>query len=186
MNDHRNWLKIDTKYEIEKVAKTIHHQVKVVLRKKGIVVAVSGGVDSSVCAALCARALGKDNVLALSLPERDSSSDSIRLGQQIADALGIRLHVEDITNILQGAKCYELQLEAIRQVFPEYGEDWKHKVTLPSILESDRLNLSSLTVQSPTGDQKSARMGCRGRGVSASSTSPTTSRRRGSLPTGWP
>jgi NAD+ synthase len=119
---------------------------------------VSGGIDSSVCAALCTKALGKENILALSLPERDSSSDSIRLGQQLAELLEIKLYKEDITPILKGAKCYELQLEAIRQIFPEYGEGWKLKVTLPSILENDRLNLSHLTVQGPTGIQKSSRM----------------------------
>jgi NAD+ synthase len=119
---------------------------------------VSGGIDSSVCAALCAKAVGKENILALSLPERDSSSDSIRLGQQLTEALGFKLQIVDIAPILKGARCYELQLEAIRRVFPEYGEGWKHKISLPSILENDRLNLSFLTVQSPDGESKSSRI----------------------------
>jgi NAD+ synthase len=158
MNDPNNWLKLDTKQTVEKIIKTIHHQVRTILRKKGVIIAVSGGIDSSVCAALCTKALGKENILALSLPERDSSSDSIRLGQQLADALGVKLQIVDIAPNLKGARCYELQLEAIRRVFPEYGEGWKHKVSLPSILENDRLNLSFLTVQSPTGNLKSVRM----------------------------
>jgi len=158
MSKPQNWLKIETTSEIEKIVKVIHHQVRIVLRKKGAVIAVSGGIDSSVCAALCTKALGNENVLALLLPERDSSSDSIRLGQQLANSLRIKLYNEDITAILKGAKCYELQIEAIQQIFPEYGEGWKQKVTLPSILENDRLNLSHLTVQSPTGVQKSSRM----------------------------
>lgn len=158
MSNRQNWLKIETTSEIEKITKTIHHQVRIVLRKKGAVIAVSGGIDSSVCTALCTKALGNENVLALLLPERDSSSDSIRLGQQLANSLRIKLYNEDITPILKGARCYELQIEAIRQIFPKYGEGWKQKVTLPSILENDRLNLSHLTVQSPTGVQKSSRM----------------------------
>jgi NAD+ synthase len=158
MNDPHNWLKLDAKQTVEKIVKIIHHQVRTILRKKGVIIAVSGGIDSSVCAALCTQALGKENVLALSLPERDSSSDSIRLGQQLTDSLGIKLQIVDIAPILKGAHCYELQLEAIRRVFPEYGEGWKHKVSLPSILENDRLNLSILTVQSPTGNPKSIRM----------------------------
>jgi NAD+ synthase len=158
MNDLNNWLKLDTKQTVEKITKRIHHQVRTILRKKGVVIAVSGGIDSSVCAALCTKALGKENILALSLPERDSSSDSTRLGQQLADSLGIKLQIVDIAPILKGARCYDLQLEAIHKVFPDYGEGWKHKVTLPSILENDRLNLSFLTVQSPSGDQKSVRM----------------------------
>jgi NAD+ synthase len=158
MTDSHAWLTLDTKQAIENITTTIRHQVRTILRKKGAIIAVSGGIDSSVCAALCTQALGKDHVLALSLPERDSSSDSIRLGQEVADALEIKLMKEDITPILKGAKCYDLQLEAIRQIFPEYGEGWKLKVTLPSILENDRLNLSHITVQSPAGIQKSSRM----------------------------
>jgi NAD+ synthase len=158
MSNLHNWLKIDTTLEIEKAAKTIHHQIRTVLRKKGAVIAVSGGIDSSVCAALCVKALGKENVLALSLPERDTSLESKTLGQQLADMLGIKLLTQDITCVLQGAGCYEFQLEAVRQVFPQYGEGWKHKVTLPSILEQDRLNLTYLTIQSPAGDLKTARL----------------------------
>jgi NAD+ synthase len=158
MNDPNNWLKLDAKQTVEKIIKTIHHQVRAILRKKGVIIAVSGGVDSSVCAALCTKALGKENILALSLPERDSSSDSIKLGQLLTDSLGIQLQTKDITPMLEGAQCYKLQGEAIRQVFPDYGEGWKQKVTLPSILEHDRLNVSHLTVQSPDGESKSSRM----------------------------
>jgi NAD+ synthase len=158
MNDPNNWLKLDTKQTVEKIVKTIHHQVRTILRKKGAIIGVSGGIDSSVCAALCTKALGKENILALSLPERDTSSDSTRLGQQLADMLEIKLQIADIAPVLKGARCYELQIEAIRQVFPEYEEGWKQKVTLPSILENDRLNVSHLTVQNPAGESKSSRI----------------------------
>jgi len=158
MDDPNNWLNLETKQTIEKTVKTIRHQVRIILRKKGVIIAVSGGIDSSVCAALCAKAIEKGNILALSLPERDSSPDSTRLGQKLADALGVKIQIVDITPILKGARCYETQLEAIQRVFPEYGDGWKHKVTLPSILENDRLNLSFLTVQNPAGDKKSVRM----------------------------
>jgi NAD+ synthase len=158
MSNPHNWLKINTSSEIEKIVKIIHHQVRTILRKKGVVIGVSGGIDSSVCAALCAKALGKENILALSMPERDSSSDSISLGQQLADAIGVKLQIIDIAPIIKGARCYELQLEAIRLVFPEYDDGWKHKVSLPSILENDRLNISQLTVQNPSGEMKSSRI----------------------------
>jgi NAD+ synthase len=49
-------------------------------------------------------------------------------------------------------------VEAIRTVYPEYGDGWKSKITLPSIIESDRLNVSQLTVQSPDGEQKTSRL----------------------------
>lgn len=158
MNEIHQWLQLDTNKVIDEAIHAIQYQVRSLLHKRGAVIAVSGGIDSSVCAALCTKALGKENVFALSLPERDSSSESKMLGKELAQALGIQLHSEDITPILNGARCYELQLDAIRQVFPEYSEGWKHKVTLPSILEQDRLNISQLTVQNPGGEKKSARI----------------------------
>src|ERR1700737_771560 len=121
-------------------------------------VGLSGGIDSSVVAALAARALGKDRVLGLSMPERDCSSDSLRLGRHVAEACGIECIVEDITPILEAAGCYARQIEAIRSVFPEYGEGWRCKLGLPSILGEDRLNVFHLTVESPDGARRSSRM----------------------------
>jgi NAD+ synthase len=151
-------LKIDANSVIASISTAIKNQVVNVLHRRGAVLGLSGGVDSSVCAALCERALGKENVLALFMPERDSSGDSLRLGKLVADPLDIQTLTEDISPILEGAGCYTRQVEAIREVFPEYELDWKCKVTIPSILQSDRLNLLRLTVESPSGEQKSGRM----------------------------
>jgi NAD+ synthase len=128
------------------------------LRKRGIVVGLSGGIDSSVVTSLCARALGASRVQVLLMPERDSSSDALRLGQLLASQLGTPVVVEDIAPALEAAGCYARQLEAIRTVFPEYGEGYKNKITLPSILDGDRLNVSELTIESPSGERKKARM----------------------------
>jgi NAD+ synthase len=136
----------------------IKAQVLGTLRRRGAVVGVSGGVDSSVVAALCAGALGPGRVLALLMPERDSADESLSLGQVMADHLGIPAVVENIAPILAGAGCYERQAEAIRMVYPEYGDGYRCKVTLPSILDSDRLNLSELTIESPAGERRTARM----------------------------
>jgi NAD+ synthase len=122
------------------------------------VVAVSGGIDSSACAALCAHALGKENVLALFLPERDSSSESLRLGKLLAEKLGIQSVTEHIGPVLDAAGCYRRQDEAVRMVFPDYEPGWKFKITLPSILTSDRLNVSRLTVETLSGEIRNERM----------------------------
>jgi NAD+ synthase len=128
------------------------------LRRRGIVVGLSGGIDSSVVTALSARALGADRVQVLLMPERDSSPDSKMLGELLVSQLGTPVIVEDIAPILAAAGCYARQVEAIRTVFPEYGEGYRHKLTLPSILESDRLNVSELTIQTPSGEFKTSRM----------------------------
>src|SRR6267378_1301794 len=111
-------LKIDPSLTVRHIEDAIRDAVHRQLRRKGAVVALSGGVDSSVVAALCSRALGRDRVFGLFLPEADSSEDSLRLGRMHADHLGIRTVVEDISTILAAAGCYSRRDEAIRTVFP--------------------------------------------------------------------
>jgi NAD+ synthase len=92
------------------------------------------------------------------MPERDSSPDSLELGRVVASRLGVQTVVEDIAPILAAAGCYRRQAEAIRGLFPEYGDGYRCKVTLPSILDGDRINVSTLTIASPGGEQKTARL----------------------------
>src|SRR5439155_1652855 len=80
-------------------------------------------------------ALGRDRVEGLFMPERDSSDDALRLGRMVAEQLGIPTKVENIAPTLAAIGCYDRQNEAIRTVFPEYGDGWKCKFSLPSILE---------------------------------------------------
>lgn len=151
-------LKVDTKKVADEIAERIREQVLGKLKKKGVVVGLSGGIDSSVVSALAVRALGKDKVFGLFMPERDSSGDSLRLGKMMAESIGIQATIEDIAPALAGAGCYERQNEAIRMLFPEYGDGYKCKIVLPSILDSDRLNVSKLTIETPSGEVKTARM----------------------------
>jgi NAD+ synthase len=155
---HRDVLRIDAAGESARIESAIREQVHAVMRRRGAVVGMSGGIDSSVVAALCTRALGKDHVVGLLMPERDSSGDATRLGRQLAEHLGIGYQVEDIAPALAGLGCYQRQLEAIRQVVPEYGEGWRCKLTIPSLLDGDRLSITSLTVAAPGGQQRSVRM----------------------------
>jgi NAD+ synthase len=151
-------LELDAPSEAARIQAAISTQVYRSLRRRGVVVGLSGGVDSSVVAALCARALGANHVLGLLMPERDSSPESTRLGRLIADSLGIETVVEDIAPALTAIGCYQRQLDAIRSVFPDYGDTWRCKLTLPSILEGDRLNVFQLTVESPDGERRTSRM----------------------------
>ncbi len=151
-------LRIDALATAGQIEEAIRQLVLGNTRRRGAVVGLSGGIDSSVVGTLCARALGKERVLGLLMPERDSSEAALRLGRMLADHLGIQAIVEDIAPALRGAGCYERQNEAIRQVFPEYGDEWKCKITLPSILDGDRLNVFHLTVEAPDGDVRTARM----------------------------
>ncbi len=157
MNFSRDVLKINAQEEISKITNAIKTQVISELHRKGAVLGLSGGIDSSVCAALCVQALGSENVFAILMPEKDSSQESIELGKLVANSLNIKYEIFDITNLLEASGCYKNQIEAIREIIPEYGENWKCKVVLPSILDKDRLNIFQLTVQSPEGKTQTKR-----------------------------
>jgi NAD+ synthase len=151
-------LALDAEREVARIREAIEAEVRGHARRRGAVVAMSGGIDSSVVAALCVDALGPERVLGVLLPERDSSGESLRLGTLLADHLGIRRVVEDIAPALAAMGCYDRQLEAIRTVVPEYGEGWRSKIVMPSILAGDRLNVPTLTVADPAGVERSVRL----------------------------
>ena len=113
-------LKIDAAAVSADIESKIRDIVLRKLNRKGVIVAISGGIDSSVVAALCSKAMGTERVLGLMLPEADSSPDSLHFANLLAQSLGIRTHVEDISAILAAAGCYQRRDEAIRKVIPEY------------------------------------------------------------------
>jgi len=141
--------------EIErKIRSIVFHQ----LRRRGAVVGLSGGVDSSVTAALCSKALGKDRVLGLLMPEDESSSDTLPLASQVAQTLGIATIVEDIGPTLRTIGCYQRRDDAIRKVIPEYGDGWKSKIVLPNLVDHANYALFSVVARSPQGETRRARL----------------------------
>jgi NAD+ synthase len=155
----RPYLDFRVAAEVTRLSEGLRRDVLHRFRRKGTVVGCSGGVDSSVVLSLCVRALGKDKVLAVLMPERESSPESVELAQAWADALGVPSVREDLTPILEAAGCYRLRDEAIRKTFPAYGNGWKAKITLPGdLLEHDSLNTFSLTVVAPDGTEYRGRV----------------------------
>src|ERR1700694_4057132 len=152
-----DYLKIDPAEEAERIAATLRHQVLKDLRRRGVVLGLSGGVDSSVVAALCARALGPRKVLGVLMPEQDNDPDSLRLRRAGADRRRIAAVVEDIPPILAGAGCYRRRDEFIRRVFPEYGPGYRCKIVTRKA-PAGGYNLCYLVVRSPGGEEKQARL----------------------------
>ncbi|MFZ2223823.1 MAG: NAD(+) synthase [Candidatus Deferrimicrobium sp.] len=153
------WLDINTAEAIDGISRRMREVVGDTLRKKGVVVAVSGGIDSSVCAALSVQALGASRVFALILPEADSSPESRDRGEILCRHLGVRFEETNITPILSAFGCYRWRDEAIRSVFPEFGAEWKSKIVLSgSPLEGDRMNFFKVVVRNPAGDLLEKRM----------------------------
>ena len=121
------------------------------MRRRGLVVGLSGGIDSSVSCALAVQALGKERVFGIFMPEKDTSDDALTLGTRLAATFGVETCIENIGPALSAIGCYQRQAEAVRTVEPSFGEGWKFKLALPSILKSDRLNVTRLVVESPRG-----------------------------------
>ncbi len=149
-----SWLRLDAEHETTRIAEAMREQVLRRLRRRGIVLGLSGGIDSSVSAALAVEAFGAKRVLGVLMPERDSDPDSLRLGRLVADTLGIDTVTEDIAPILYASGCYARRDEFIRKLVPEYGEGWRCKV----VLTGGAYNITQLVVQCPSGNQKTLRM----------------------------
>ncbi|TKB72453.1 MAG: NAD(+) synthase, partial [Mesorhizobium sp.] len=150
-------LAIDLITETDRIVTALRQQLRG-LRKRGLVLGLSGGIDSSVSVALAARAVGPKNVLCLFMPESDSDPESLRLGRLVAETFGVEAVTEDIGPILRAMGCYKRRDAFIRELVPEYGEAWASKIVIANVLEGGDYNISSLVVQDPEGKQTKLRM----------------------------
>ncbi len=136
------------------IRETVFHR----LRRKGLVVGLSGGIDSSVVGAMAAMAVGSDRVLGLMMPEADSSDDSLTLATALAKTFDIRTVREDVSDTLAAAGCYRRRDEAIRRVVPEYGEGWRCKIVLPDQITQPGYAIFSVVVRAPSGEERRVRL----------------------------
>ncbi len=148
----------DPERVIEEIVERLRSLVTSTLRRRGAVLGLSGGIDSTVCVALCARAFGPKKVLGVLMPESDSASDTLELSGIVADHFEVETAVEDITEMLNAAGCYARRDEAFRTALPQYGEGWKAKIVLPSLLGGDRFRLFSVVAEGPDGERVEARL----------------------------
>ncbi|HEY4130600.1 MAG TPA: NAD(+) synthase [Gemmatimonadaceae bacterium] len=154
-----SYLRIDAAAVTERIVEALRYQLSTELKRKGLVLGMSGGVDSSVCAALAVRAVGAKHVFGLFMPERDSDPESRSIGKEVADSLRIDSTTEDIASTLAAAGCYERRDEAIRRVVPEFGPGWGCKLSLPADrLNTDRLAITDLVVAPPNGEMRRVRL----------------------------
>ena len=129
------------------------------LHRQGAVVGISGGIDSALVLALCAKAFGPEHVIGVLLPEQESSPESAELADQLAAQYGVPTVTEDITGALEGAGCYRRRDEAIKRIFPDFRAGWKAKIVLAgNLLEQAAMNVFRLTVTDPQGQESSKRL----------------------------
>jgi len=145
-------LNINCKEVSEEIQEFVRNTVFNKLKKKGVVLGISGGIDSSVTAAICVNALGKERVFGILMPEKESSEDTLDLSRTITDFFGIDNVLEDITPTLDSTGCYQRRNETIKKIIPEFTDEWKFKIVLPSLLDSDTYRVFSLVAESPQGE----------------------------------
>lgn len=159
MNFSKDVLTVDAQKVCEKICEFIKDQVFIEFKKEGVVVGISGGIDSSVVSALCVKALGREKVLGLFLPEKESSPKSVIYGKLLAQELKIRTELIDITPVLESLGVYQKKEGIVKRIFPEYNPSYKFKMELPqNLLEKDRYNYFLLKIFDPYGKEKSARL----------------------------
>jgi NAD+ synthase len=152
-------IRIDAEAETRRIVDSLRQVVGLKFKKRGAVIGISGGIDSSVCLALAVRAFGPDKVLGITMPETDSNPGSEVLARKLARTFGVPYLVKDLTAALAGFGAYARRDQAIKSVFPEYDATYKAKIVLPSALgDEDRLNVFQLTVISPEGKTKTKRL----------------------------
>jgi NAD+ synthase len=155
-----NWsvLEIDCAQEVDHISTRLREVTARLLHRRGLVVAISGGIDSSVCAALAVRALGTERVFCLILPERDSADDSAERGRILAEHLGVRVETIDVASTLGAIGCYRWRDEAIKRVIPEYDPSWRVKIAITGGLQG-RINQFKVVAQPPGGALHEERLG---------------------------
>jgi NAD+ synthase len=152
-------LKIDPDSELGRLSKFVLDQVNVVFRRKGVIVGLSGGIDSACMAAIAVHALGKDKVVGLILPEKESNPVSSQYALKHAEALGIEFHQIDITPTVDSVSAYSQRDKFIQTLIPDYQPGYKYNITLPTdLLDRDSFNFYRLQVQLPDGGMKTKRL----------------------------
>ncbi len=113
----RDILKIqDMETLIDQLTTRIREDIGTRHNRYGAVIGLSGGIDSSVCMALTAKAIGPEKMLGVMMPEKDSSPDSEELARELADKFGVKVIKEVITGALDGFGCYTRRDQAVKDI----------------------------------------------------------------------
>ena len=145
-------LNLDPEQETDAICRSIRSALINPLKRRGLVIGISGGIDSSVSLALAVKAIGKDRVVALQMPETHSAEETLGISSRLAEHFGVETIHEDITGILEAVRFYERYDQAIQSVIPEYGRGWKSKLVVPDVTTKEGFTYFMVVAQNPDGE----------------------------------
>ena len=145
-------LKLDYAEETKKITTALRQLLSTRLKRRGTVIAISGGVDSSVTAALCVKAIGNRRVIGLQMPEKHSSDETLVLSNKIAEHLDVEKVHEDITGILESVGFYKRYDDIVRSVIKAYGTGWKSKIVTSNMINKKGYTVFSIVAKTPDGE----------------------------------
>ncbi|MDY6903889.1 MAG: NAD(+) synthase [Thermodesulfobacteriota bacterium] len=154
----KDLLVLNPEQEATRICDRIRSLMRNEIKRRGLIVALSGGIDSSVTAALAVKAVGASKVFGLEMPERHSAEETLSLSSKVAGHLGIQTAHEDISGILEAFGFYRRYDEAVQSVIPDYGPGWKSKIVTSDIMENRGFSVFSVVVQPPAGEQIKQRL----------------------------
>ena len=149
MTVQNNLLQINnTDQVIDSLVDFIRKQVYENFKKKGVVIGLSGGIDSSVVAALCVKALGSKNVLGIIMPEKESNPQSMQLAQKLAKKFEISTMTIDITNILDSFDIYNIRNSVNKKYYSDFDNNCQYRIVVPQdLIERDGIGFPYLEIK---------------------------------------
>ena len=132
MQSINEYIKINNLEKVtHEICQFIQDEISNKLQKKGAVFGLSGGIDSAVTAALCAKSFETEQILGLIMPEKESDNSSKILAQQVSKKFNFNTETIDITKILESFGVYEMKENIVFEKFPEFTSKCKYRVIVP-------------------------------------------------------